>query len=194
MGLGPTSWPHGWRRVLLSGLTSGPGPCSKPRPRGGGRPHPPPFPPKQRPGVDTHAACDGTQRIRVTTCLPLHATTPHTPAGTHAREKNLRRVSAGAKKTSRRCRRVSAGVAKVFGGCRRVSHAGGCFAGHKEVCVPKRGLKCPAPSINFILFPRKIFLMWVGRWVGRGWVHLPGAPSIQMNAAPSITMLYHSLL
>ena len=40
MGLGPPQWPQGWRPVLLSGLTCGAGPCSKPRPRGGGRPHP----------------------------------------------------------------------------------------------------------------------------------------------------------
>ena len=44
MGLGPTQWPQEWRSVLLSGLTCGAGPCSKPRPRGGGRPHPRPSP------------------------------------------------------------------------------------------------------------------------------------------------------
>ena len=35
MGLVPTSWPQGWRPFLLSGLTCGAGPCTKPPPRGG---------------------------------------------------------------------------------------------------------------------------------------------------------------
>ena len=43
------SGPKGWRPVLLSGLTFGAGPCSKPRPRGGGRLHPPS--PKQGPAT-----------------------------------------------------------------------------------------------------------------------------------------------
>ena len=38
----------------------------------------------------------------------------------------------------------------------------------KKVCVPKTGLKFPAPLINFIFCLRKNFLMWAG-WVGQGW-------------------------
>ena len=39
----------------------------------------------------------------------------------------------------------------------------------KKVCVPKIGLKFPAPLINLFFCQRKIFLMWVGGLVGQGW-------------------------
>ena len=38
----------------------------------------------------------------------------------------------------------------------------------KKVCVPKIGLKFPAPFINFIFCRRKIFLMWLGGLAGAG--------------------------
>ena len=46
---------------------------------------------------------------------------------------------------------------------------GGGGSEAKKVCVPKIGLKFPAPLIIFIFCRRKSFLMWVGGWVGRGW-------------------------
>ena len=39
------------------------------------------------------------------------------------------------------------------------------FVGHGEG-VPKKRPQFLAPFINFFFFVRKIFLMWVGRWVG----------------------------
>ena len=44
---------------------------------------------------------------------------------------------------------------------------GGGSEAKEKVCVPKIGLQSRAPLINPIVFLRKNFLMWVGRWVRR---------------------------
>ena len=55
---------------------------------------------------------------------------------------------------------------------------GGSEAKHK-VRVPKISLKSPAPLINLIFSRRKIFLMWLGRSVGRGAKPPPPPPPPQ---------------
>ena len=60
----------------------------------------------------------------------------------------------------------------------------GWVRGQKNVCVPKIGLKFPAPLINFIFCLRKILLMWVGGSVGRGWPSPPPPPDLQAIACP----------
>ena len=56
-----------------------------------------------------------------------------------------------------------------------------CQTGGGGVCLrgPKSGLKFLVPSMNSISCLRKIFLMWVGRWVGGGWTgpQIPPSPS-----------------
>ena len=42
--------------------------------------------------------------------------------------------------------------------------------------VRENGLILPAPLTNFMFCRRKIFLMWVGGWVGRGWPAPPPPP------------------
>ena len=52
--------------------------------------------------------------------------------------------------------------------------------GQKTVCVPKIGLKFPAPLIIFIFCRRKSFLMWVGggsAGADQGPKHPPPLPS-----------------
>ena len=44
-----------------------------------------------------------------------------------------------------------------------------CGSEAKKFCVPKIGLKLPAPRIHFIFCLRKNFSMWVGGSVGWGW-------------------------
>ena len=57
---------------------------------------------------------------------------------------------------------------------------GGGVRGQKKLCVlcvPKIGLKFPVPLRNFIFRLRKLFLMWVGGWVGRpGLARAPSNP------------------
>ena len=53
-----------------------------------------------------------------------------------------------------------------------ILYRGGGVRGQKKVCVPKIDLQVRAPLINFIFFPRKNFLMWVGGWVSQN----PGGP------------------
>ena len=45
---------------------------------------------------------------------------------------------------------------------------GGGAEAQKTVCVPKIGLKFPAPLINFIVCRRNTFLMWGGGRPGAG--------------------------
>ena len=59
---------------------------------------------------------------------------------------------------------------------RRRERGGGGVRGRKTVCVPKIGLRFPAPVINSILCRRKLFLMWVGR--GRAGPQTPPLPPL----------------
>ena len=66
---------------------------------------------------------------------------------------------------------------------RRTSRGGGrlgrCVRGQKKVCVPKIGLKSPAPLINFNFCPTKKFLILEGGWAGQG--PKPPAPVSLIN-------------
>ena len=48
----------------------------------------------------------------------------------------------------------------------------------KQVGVPKIGPKFPAPLMNFILCPRKIFLKFGGGGVGGGWPEPQTSPPL----------------
>ena len=58
---------------------------------------------------------------------------------------------------------------------------GGGSEAKKKVCVPKIGLKFPAPLINFTFRLRKGFLMWGG---GGGRLGLASAPNAKAPLAP----------
>ena len=47
-----------------------------------------------------------------------------------------------------------------------MSHRGGSEA-KKRVCVSETRVKFPASLIVFVFLLRKLFLVWVGGWVGR---------------------------
>ena len=64
--------------------------------------------------------------------------------------------------------------------------------GQKKVCVPEIDLHFGASLINFVFPPRKVFLMWVGGWVGRsagaGQGPRGGGGHSRQNAAPHCSM------
>ena len=51
----------------------------------------------------------------------------------------------------------------------RPKWVGGWVRGRKTVCGPQFGLELRVPFGPFVFCPRKIFQMWVGGGVGRGW-------------------------
>ena len=67
-----------------------------------------------------------------------------------------------------------------------MSHRGGGGGGPKKVWVRKIDLQFWASLIDFIFFPRNLFLMWGGGWVG-GWVR-------RRSPLPPPVTLSHGLL
>ena len=61
--------------------------------------------------------------------------------------------------------------------------------GQKTVCLPKIGLKFPAPLINFSFCRRKPFLMWGGGGIGLGLARAPNNPPSPPRGPQAIAWL-----